>query len=49
MTEIQFKTINLFYSNPGVRQKDLAKEMGVDQSTFNRNLQGALKKLRKNF
>ena len=49
LTDIQFRTINLFYSNPGVRQKDLAKEMGVDQSTFNRNLQGALKKLRKNF
>lgn len=49
LTDIQLRTVNLFYSNPGVRQKDLAKEMGVDQSTFNRNLQGALTKLRKNF
>lgn len=49
LTEIQFKTVNLFYSNPGVTQKELAKEMGVDQSTFNRNLQGAMKKLKKNF
>ena len=49
LTEIQFKTINLYYSNPGITEKDVAKELGVNQSTVHRNLQYALKKLREFF
>ena len=49
LTEIQFRTISLYYSNPGITERDLAKELGVDQSTVHRNLQAGLKKLRKFF
>lgn len=49
LTEIQRRTIDLYYSNPGITERALAKELGVDQSTVHRNLQAALKKLRKFF
>lgn len=49
LTEIQYKTVNLYYSNPGITERALAKELEVDQSTVHRNLQAALKKLRKFF
>ena len=49
LTEIQRRTVDLYYSNPGITERALAKELGVDQSTVHRNLQAALKKLRKFF
>lgn len=49
LTEIQRRTVDLYYSNPGITERAVAKELGVDQSTVHRNLQAALKKLRKFF
>ena len=49
LTEIQRRTVDLYYSNPGITERSLAKELGVDQSTVHRNLQAALKNLRKFF
>lgn len=49
LTDIQRKVVDLYYSNPGATQRELAKELGINQSTFNRDLQAALKKLRKFF
>jgi RNA polymerase sigma factor (sigma-70 family) len=49
LTEIQRRTVDLYYSNPGITERALAKELGVDQSTVHRNLQAALKNLRKFF
>ena len=49
LTDIQRRTVDLFYSNPEATTRELGKEMGVDHSTFSRNLNAALKKLRKYF
>lgn len=49
LTEIQRTTISLYYSNPGITERAIAKELGVDCSTVHRNLQAGLKKLRKFF
>lgn len=49
LTDIQRRTVDLYYSNPGATTRALGKEMGVDHTTFMRNLEGALKKLRKFF
>ena len=49
LTEIQRKTVDLYFSNYGITERQVAKELGVDQSTVHRNLQAALKKLKKFF
>ena len=49
LTEIQRRTIDLYYSNPEITERQVAKELGVNQSTVHRNLDAALKKLKKFF
>ena len=49
LTDIQRKTVALYFSNPGITERAIAKELGVNQSTVHRNLSSAIKKLKKYF
>ena len=49
LTDIQRQTVELYFSNPGITERELGKQLGVNQSTAHRNLQAALKNLRKFF
>ena len=49
LTEKQLETINLYYSRPGMTERKVAEILGCESSTVHRNLEGAIKKLRKYF
>ena len=49
LTDIQRRTVDLYYSNPGITERDIARELHINQSTVHRNLQAALNNLRKFF
>lgn len=49
LTDIQRRTVDLYYSNPGITERDIAQELHINQSTVHRNLQAALNNLRKFF
>ena len=49
LTDIQRQVIDLYYSNQGITERDIARELKVNQSTVHRNLQAGLKNLKKFF
>lgn len=49
LTEVQRKTILLYYSRPGMTERMVADILGVKQQSVHDNIIAALKKLRKNF
>lgn len=49
LTTIQRKTVLIYYSNPGMTERNVAEIVGCESSTVHRNLEAAIKKLRKFF
>jgi CheY-like chemotaxis protein len=47
LTAIQLKTVKLYYSRPGMTERKAAEILGCESSTVHRNLEAAIKKLRK--